>query len=305
MSTSILPIQESSAGLLAKVADYVELTKPRIAVMVVITVAITAFVARWGQPDPVLILHALVGTWLTASSASGMNQWMERDLDKQMARTKSRPLPAQRLSVQGVMSFVVLTLVGGVGYLFFFVNPATAGFSVAIWLVYVVAYTPLKTRTPYNTAVGAISGALPILMGWAAVGGSWTDVRWLALFTVVFFWQFPHFMAIAWIYRDQYKQAGMKMWPTVDRSGIRAGTEAVIGALILIPVSFVPVWLVPDGHVQLVVVALLGLMQLMFAWRFCFRRSERSARGLLRMSLVYLPFYLLILLTLPMASISW
>ncbi len=250
------------------------------------------------------MLHALVGTLLTASSASGMNQWLERGLDARMPRTQNRPLPANRLSGQWVMALVILTLVIGVAYLIWFVNPLTALFSVLTWLVYVVAYTPLKTRTPLNTAVGAISGALPILMGWATVGGSWSDPRWLALFAVVFFWQFPHFMAIAWIYRDQYKQAGMKMWPVVDPSGRRAGVEAVVGALILLPISFVPLWFVPDSHAQLLLVFVMGMIQLSFAIRFCFGRNERSARQLLRMSLIYLPIYLLTLVTLPIGSFA-
>lgn len=305
MSSSVVPLNETQAGVLARLADYVELTKPRITVMVVVSVAITAFVASWGQPDPLVVLHALVGTLLTASSASGMNQWMERDLDARMPRTQNRPLPANRLSGQWVMSLVILTFVIGVAYLIWFVNPLTALFSVLTWLVYVVAYTPLKTRTPLNTVVGAISGALPILMGWATVGGNWGDPRWLALFAVVFFWQFPHFMAIAWIYRDQYKQAGMKMWPVVDPSGRRAGVEAVVGALILLPISFVPLWFVPDSHAQLLLVFVMGVIQLSFAIRFCFGRNQRSARQLLRMSLIYLPIYLLTLVTLPIGSFAW
>ena len=167
MSSSVMPLNETQAGVLGRLADYIELTKPRITVMVVVSVAITAFVASWGQPDPIIVLHALVGTLMTASSASGMNQWMERDLDARMPRTQNRPLPANRLSRHWVMSLVILTLVIGIAYLIWFVNPLTALFAVLTWLVYVVAYTPLKTRTPLNTAVGAISGALPILMGWA------------------------------------------------------------------------------------------------------------------------------------------
>ena len=199
MSASVLTYDESTETSRARFSDYVELTKPRISLMVMVSVAITAIVARHGQPDFLAIVHALVGTLLTAGSASAMNQWMERDLDKVMPRTNNRPLPAGRISSLQVMVLVITSFVVGAGYLAGMVNLLTAGLSILTWVIYIAFYTPMKTKTPLNTAVGAISGALPILMGWAAVEGSWTDARWAALFLVMFFWQFPHFMAIAYL----------------------------------------------------------------------------------------------------------
>lgn len=302
MSASVLTYDEQAASPRARLADYVELTKPRISVMVMVSVAITAFVARHGQPDFLAIVHALVGTLLTAGSASAMNQWMERDLDGRMPRTSNRPIPAGRISSQQVMFLVIASLIFGAGYLAVFVNPLTAALSVATWVVYVAFYTPMKTRTPLNTAVGAVSGALPILMGWAAVEGSWMDARWAALFLLMFFWQFPHFMAIAYLYRKQYGEVGMKMWTVVDATQRRSGIEAVIGALAVLPVSLATIGPVPSTNVQLLIIFGLGVFQLVCAIRYCLNANEKTARTLLRASLIYLPLVLFTLLSVPMAG---
>ena len=302
MSASVLTYDEQAASPRARLADYVELTKPRISVMVMVSVAITAFVARHGQPDFLAIVHALVGTLLTAGSASAMNQWMERDLDGRMPRTSNRPIPAGRISSQQVMFLVIASLIFGAGYLAVFVNPLTAALSVATWVVYVAFYTPMKTRTPLNTAVGAVSGALPILMGWAAVEGSWMDARWAALFLLMFFWQFPHFMAIAYLYRKQYGEVGMKMWTVVDVTQRRSGIEAVIGALAVLPVSLATIGPVPSTNVQLLIIFGLGVFQLVCAIRYCLNANEKTARTLLRASLIYLPLVLFTLLSVPMAG---
>ena len=302
MSASVLTYDESAETSRARFSDYVELTKPRISLMVMVSVAITAIVARHGQPDFLAIVHALVGTLLTAGSASAMNQWMERDLDEMMPRTKSRPLPAGRISSLQVMVLVITSLVLGAGYLAVMVNPLTAGLSILTWVIYIAFYTPMKTKTPLNTAVGAVSGALPILMGWAAVEGSWTDARWAALFLVMFFWQFPHFMAIAYLYRKQYSEAGMKMWTVVDPSQRRSGIEAVVGALAVLPVSLATIGSVPDSNAQLVIVFGLGVFQLVCAIRYCMNANDRTARKLLRASLIYLPLVLFTLLSMPMAG---
>ena len=302
MSASVLTYDESAETSRARFSDYVELTKPRISLMVMVSVAITAIVARHGQPDFLAILHALVGTLLTVGSASAMNQWMERDLDGVMPRTKSRPLPAGRISSLQVMVLVITSLVLGAGYLAVMVNPLTAGLSILTWVIYIAFYTPMKTKTPLNTAVGAVSGALPILMGWAAVEGSWTDARWAALFLVMFFWQFPHFMAIAYLYRKQYSEAGMKMWTVVDPSQRRSGIEAVVGALAVLPVSLATIGSVPDSNAQLVIVFGLGIFQLVCAIRYCMNANDTTARKLLRASLIYLPLVLFTLLSMPMAG---
>ncbi len=247
MSMPTLAIERRDS-LLARAADYVELTKPRIATLVLVTVVVAAFVADWGPPSGWLLLNTLLGTALVAASASALNQWLERDTDALMVRTADRPLPAGRLSVAQVVTFGLVSVVLGVGYLAAFVGWTTAALGLLTWLLYVVIYTPLKRRTPANTAVGAVAGALPVLMGWTAVGAP-LDLRAWSLFLIVFLWQFPHFMAIAWIYRRDYAGAGLKMLSTVDPSGYRAGAQAIIAALVLVPVSIVPCLSQPAGRI--------------------------------------------------------
>ncbi|MEO2020953.1 MAG: heme o synthase [Pirellulaceae bacterium] len=300
MSTSTLAVETRAVQSLGRWKDYVELTRPRISVLVLVVVAAAAYVASWGQLDPWLMMHALLGTAWVAASASSLNQWLEREGDARMERTSDRPLPSGRMSANQVMGFAVVTLVLGLAQLAWQVNLLTALLGLATWAIYGFAYTPLKTRTPHNTLVGAVSGALPVWMGWAAVSTTqlpWQDVRALSLLTLLFLWQFPHFMAIAWIYRDQYRQAGIRMWTVVDPTGRRAAVQAVLGALALLPISFVPALYLPvsmAGYYLLAAFA-LGLVQLAFAVRFFVCLNNQTARGLLRATLVYLPALLVVL----------
>ena len=298
MSTSSISVARERLGAMARVADYVELTKPKISALVLVTVAVSGFVARWGTIEPILLLNTIVGTILIAASASAFNQWLERDSDSLMQRTANRPLPAGRLSETEVLCFACAAIVFGLIYLLLTTNLTTAILGLATWLLYVWVYTPLKSRTHLNTAVGAIAGALPVLMGWAATGAAF-DVRALALFTIVFLWQFPHFMAIAWLYRKQYERGGMKMLSVVDPSGRRAGVQAVLAALALLPVSFVPGLLAPGAVVYVLVAFCLGVAQLICAAIFLAKLDESAARLLLRASLVYLPLLLTMLMILP------
>jgi protoheme IX farnesyltransferase len=214
-----------------------------------------------------------------------------------MARTKDRPLPAGRLTTSQVVSFGIATLLVGSIELFACVGPLTASVAIATWLVYVLAYTPLKTRAPINTAVGAISGALPILIGWTATGVP-IDMRALALVAVMFLWQFPHFMAIAWLYRADYIRGGQRMLTVVDATGIRAGAQAVVGALALVPVSLVPAMSPQSGSIAVYCgwTLVLGAMQIVAATLFLIHRDDRSARRLLRASLLYLMCWMGLLL---------
>ena len=300
MSTTTLAVETRGAQGLGRWKDYVELTRPRISVLVLVVVAAAAYVASWGQLDPWLMMHALLGTAWVAASASALNQWFEREGDARMERTSDRPLPSGRMSGNQVMGFAVVTLALGLAQLAWQVNLLTALLGLATWAIYGFAYTPLKTRTPHNTLVGAVSGALPVWMGWAAVSTTqlpWQDVRALSLLTLLFLWQFPHFMAIAWIYRDQYRQAGIRMWTVVDPTGRRAAVQAVLGALALLPISFVPALYLPvpmAGYYLLAAFA-LGLVQLSFAVRFFVCLNNQTARGLLRATLVYLPALLVVL----------
>jgi protoheme IX farnesyltransferase len=277
------------AGWLARTADLVELTKPRIVAMELIAVAVSAkLAAPWGI-DGWVLLHTVIGAGLVAASAGAFNQWLERDTDARMSRTASRPLPAGRLAAWQVVAFGMLTLVIGITQLAVFVRFATAGWALATWSVYVFVYTPLKTRSPLNTAVGAVSGALPILIGWSATGTP-LDMRAFAVAGGMFLWQFPHFMAIAWLYRHDYDRGGQRMLTVVDPTGLRAGAQAVVGALALIPVSLVPA-LTPQAGSSAIYcfwALILGAAQLAAATKFIYRRNDQTARSLLRASLAYL-----------------
>lgn len=299
-TTSLSVVVPARPALLARVRDYVELTKPRIAVMELVVVAAAATVATWGQPDPLAVVHAMIGTLLVASSASAANQWLERHRDARMPRTANRPLPAGRLSPREAAVFAVVTLFGGVLYLAAFVNWACLAWAVLTWMLYVLAYTPLKPLSATNTAVGAIAGALPVLIGWTATGTA-IDQRAIALVLVLFLWQFPHFMAIAWLYREQYARAGYQMLTVVEPTGRRAGWQAVLAGAALVPVSLVPVLENPSpGSVlYIALAALLGLGQLALAAAFWQSPSDARARLLLKASLVYLPTLLAMLMLAP------
>jgi protoheme IX farnesyltransferase len=275
-----------------RASDYIELTKPKIVVMELVTVAVAAVVASGGSPDLWFLAHAVVGTVLVAAGASAWNQWLERHTDGLMDRTAERPLPAARLSGREVTAIGTLASAAGTVYLGLFVNWLTAALGALTWLIYVCVYTPLKSRSPSNTAVGAVAGAMPVLMGWTAVGGR-LNLSAATLFLIVFLWQFPHFMAIAWIYRRQYAAAGLKMLPVVDPSGWRAGSQAVMAALALVPVSLLPSVISFAGPAYFVWALLLSVGQLLCAVLFLTRMSDQTARVLLRASLVYLPSLLL------------
>lgn len=300
-TTTLIMDRAAKSAWVARLHDYFELTKPRIATLVLVTVAVAAIVASWGQPDPTLLFHAVFATALIASSASIWNQWIERDTDAMMERTAGRPVPTGRVTRWEIHALGAATLLIGFAELMICVNTTSALLGLATWVLYVLVYTPLKRVTSWNTLVGAIPGAMPILIGWTAMGQS-IDLRGWSLFFIVFLWQFPHFMAIAWKYRHQYGDAGIKMITVVDGTGRRAGIQAVVGALALLPVSLIPALMAPPSPAYAVVAFLLGLGQLALAIRFFLRRDLLSARLLLRASLVYLPVVMLGLATIPLIS---
>ncbi|HYO26174.1 MAG TPA: heme o synthase [Lacipirellulaceae bacterium] len=292
-------LQPHAVGLLGQIAarlsDYLELTKPRIVVLELFVAAAVAHLASPHALDAATVLHALAGTALVAGSASIGNQWLERRLDARMRRTASRPCAAGRVSTAEAVTLAATTLAVGLAWLVAKVNLVTAGLGLASWVLYVVVYTPLKRRSPLNTVVGAVAGALPLLMGWTATGTPLDLTAW-SLAGVLFLWQFPHFMAIAWLYRRDYAAAGHQMLSVVDPSGVRCGVQAIIGAALLIPVSLVPA-LDPASGSPLVYglwSVLLGAAQLSLAIQFALRRDEESARPLLRGTLLYLPAWLTI-----------
>lgn len=279
----------------ARTLDFLELTKPRVAVLVLFTVAVGALLASGGYPDPLLLVHTLIGTALVAGGASAWNQYLERDTDSRMRRTENRPLPAHRLEPREVAAFGSLLGIGGVFYLAFLTPHVLAALVAGFTFVtYVFVYTPLKRVTTLNTLVGAIPGALPPVIGWSAVRGS-IGPEVVALFLVVFLWQVPHFLAIAWIYRHEYARAGLVMLPTVDPDGDVTGRQMIAYCMALVPVSLVPVFLGRTGSLYMWGAAALGLAFLGFAVQFMRCRSTKAARHVLRASLVYLPVLLALL----------
>jgi protoheme IX farnesyltransferase len=288
MSSGVIAPPSSLVLSRQRIADYVELTKPRIAIMALVTVAIGFFVASNGPLDAALLAHTLVGTALLAAGASALNQVLERDTDALMRRTRERPLPAGRLKPTEAMIFGLLLSVVGLNYLCAFVNLLT-GFLGAVTVVcYAFVYTPLKRRTSLNTLVGAIPGALPPVMGWTALRGSIDGEAWI-LFLIVFLWQFPHFLAIAWIYRDDYARAGLKMLPVVDSGGGMTGRQSLGYALALVPVSLAPSVIGMTGRAYFFGALGLSLAFLAFAIAFSVLATQQRARNLMRASLVYLP----------------
>lgn len=306
MSTSTIVYETQEAASTTRLGDYAQLVRPKIAVMELVTVAVGACVASSGVPAaPWILLHAMLGTTLLAASASIINQWLECDSDRRMQRTADRPLPAGRMSGTHVLTLGFISGIAGMAYLISLVNLLTALLGFASWFFYVAAYTPLKFRTTSNTMVGAISGGIPVLMGWTAVSGSFEGPHGLmaaTLFMIVFLWQFPHFMAIAWLYREDYTAAGIQVIPVVDPTGRRAGAQAILAALVLVPVSLLPAvltWTLAWNLPYLVCAFLLGTLQLGAAIQFSVVRDEVTARRLLRASLIYLPAVLGLLLVLP------
>jgi protoheme IX farnesyltransferase len=277
-------------------ADYLALTKPRVAVLVLFTVGAGVLLASAPTFPVTILFHAVFGTALVASGASALNQWIERHADARMRRTQDRPLPAGRLQPLEVLAFGALLGVGGTVYLLLTLpSPCAAAAAAFTFVCYVGLYTPLKTRTTLNTLVGAVPGAMPPVIGWCAYEGRVTAGA-LTLFAIVFLWQVPHFLAIAWMYRDQYARAGMRMLPVVDPEGRLTARQMVLYCLALIPASLTPVLLNSAGVVYALGAVLLGSYFLAHALRFGARRSVGQARQVMRVSLVYLPGLLLLLL---------
>jgi protoheme IX farnesyltransferase len=269
--------------------DFVELTKPRIALLVLFTVAIGAMLASPAVPDLVLLLNTLGGTALIAAGASALNQLLERHTDALMRRTENRPLPAGRLQPAEVLAFgLTLSCLGLVWLALSCRHPLAVAVAALTHLSYVLVYTPLKSRTTLNTLIGAVPGALPPVIGWTAVTGS-LDLSALLIFLIVFLWQVPHFLAIAWMYREDYARAGLQMLPTVDVDGSMTARQMLLYAAMLVPVSLLPLLYHRAGWVYGAGALALGLLFLLIAAGFACEHSHARARRVLRASLMYLP----------------
>ncbi len=279
----------------ASLRDYVELTKARIAVLVVATVAVGAFAAARGAADPLTLLHVAAGTALLAAGSSVLNQLIERDTDAKMVRTESRPVVTGRVSAREALVLGVMLASAGAAWLFLGVNVLSGALGVATLALYVGAYTPLKTRTPLCTIVGAVPGAMPPLIGWAAVAGRLEPEAFL-LFATVFLWQFPHFLAIAWMYRDDYGRAGLAIITTRDATGAMTARQMLAYGLVLVPVSVAPALAGLAGPIYFAGTLAASVLFLTLSCAFALRATRARARVCLYGSLVYLPVVLTLLM---------
>jgi protoheme IX farnesyltransferase len=269
-------------------ADYVALTKPRLNFLVVATSAAGYYLGAAGAPSLMPMTSAVAGTALVAGGAAVLNQVYERDTDALMRRTRHRPLPDGRVNQGDATVFGAVLSALGLTLLAALTNPLAAALALATLVVYLIVYTPMKRRSPAATLVGAVPGALPPLIGWAASHGT-ISAGGAALFAIVFLWQIPHFMAIAWMYRDDYGKAGFPMLPVIEPSGRRAGRQALIYTVALVPVTLVPAMVGVSGLVYALCATLLGAALLWLAIRFAMARTDLSARALFYGSITYLP----------------
>lgn len=268
--------------------DYFALTKPRVTLMVVLTALFGFYLGAQGEMDFILLFHTLLGTALVAGGTSALNQYFERDLDAKMLRTRHRPLPAGRLTPGAALAFGVSISVLGIVYLILLVNALT-GLLAAITLIsYVFLYTPLKQKSSLSTIIGAIPGALPPMGGWTAVRNEIGVEAWV-LFAILFLWQLPHFLAIAWIYRDDYARGGFRMLTVIDPEGGSAGRQIIANCIALLSVSLLPTLIGLTGIVYFVTALLLGLAFLSAGIGVIVSRNVAAAQRLMRASLVYLP----------------
>jgi heme o synthase len=277
--------------------DYIELTKPRITWLILMSTGIGYFfglpgAAGWWQflkGIPLLsLLHTVLGTGLIASGTAALNQWYEREADRKMKRTAKRPLPAGRIAPAGALAFGLALSVAGFLELWWGVNLLAGLIGAFTLLSYLFIYTPMKQRTWWSTTVGALPGAMPPMIGFAAAAGTLTRDSWV-LFAILFLWQFPHFYSIAWMYKEDYARAGIRMLPVVEPDGRSTARQIVLFGLALIPVSLAPAMLGMSGRIYLVGALLLGLWFLYSGLRVAAERTALRARGVLLASVLYLP----------------
>jgi len=275
-------------------AAYLELTKPRITFLIVLTSAAGFCLASPGRVNYTAMLSAMVGIALLSSGIATLNQYMERDLDGLMRRTANRPLPSGKLLGWEALAFGVGLTVIAEAYLVFLVNPLTGLLGLTVIAGYLFGYTPLKTRTSLSTLVGAFPGAVPPLIGWAAARGTVGVEAWV-LFAILFLWQFPHFLAIAWMYREDYERAGILMLPVVEPEGKVTAQQIVAFTLMLLPVSLLPTVLGTSGKIYLAGAIILGLLFLYSSVRAALSLSRQRARQLLLASVIYLPLLFILM----------
>jgi protoheme IX farnesyltransferase len=288
-------VEETSLPISARLADFWEMTKPGITLMVTLTAGLGFLLAEQNRFSFLLLVHTLLGTALISAGASVLNQVLEREPDALMQRTANRPLPAGRMNPDVALSFGVLLAILGLVELTVAVNLLTALLGAMALAGYVFVYTPLKRISSLATVIGAIPGAIPPMMGWSAVRNELDPAAWV-LFGILFFWQLPHFLAIAWLCREDYARGGFPMLPVLDPEGVRTGRQAILYGAALVPVSLLPSLLGLMGTVYFVGALAFGLVYLGFAFAFAQTRSNPGARRLMFASLLYFPGLLLVML---------
>ena len=290
MSSAVLETHPS-AGAIAR--DYLQLSKSRIVLMVLITTA-AGFLFAPNHVDGALMLHALLGTALVAAGTNALNQYMEREHDARMHRTRTRPLPAGRITPRAALIFSSAIAVIGTVYLALFVNWLTAALGAFTLTTYIFVYTPLKRISTINTLIGAIPGAVPPLMGWTAATNELSVGGWI-IFGILFLWQLPHFMAISWLHREDYARGGFARLAVRDADGAAVARQAIFYTLALIPISVAPSLLGLTGTVHFIGAAAAGVALLAATIRFFFDRGARNARSLFMISNLYLITVMLLL----------
>ena len=271
-----------------RVEDYIELTKPRLVVMILVTTAAGFYLGTRGAVNWLLFLHTLIGAGLTAAGVLGLNQYLERDIDSQMTRTQQRPLPASRMRPMEALLFCAFLTGSGMLYLTFLVNPLS-GFVISLIVVsYLFVYTPLKQKTSLCTLIGAVPGALPPVVGWVAAQGTISGSAWV-LFAILFLWQLPHSLAIAYIYREDYENAGLKLLPVIHPDGASTRRQIVINCVALFGIGLLPTLFNIAGGIYFFAALLIGGMFLASGIYLSKTHSVKAARYVLYASLLYLP----------------
>ena len=268
--------------------SYLELTKPRITWLILMSTAVGYFFGWDGTWNGWLLLHTILGTGLIASGTAALNQWYEHDADAKMLRTNKRPIPSGRVNATNALWFGIAIAALGFVELSWGVNLLTGLLGLFTLVSYLFIYTPMKQKSWLSTTVGAVPGAMPPMIGFAAAKGALTVEAWI-LFAILFLWQFPHFYAIAWMYREDYGRAGIRMLPVVEPDGNSTSRHMVAFSLALIPVSLLPAFYAMSGKFYLVGALMMGMAFLYASWQVFSDRSLLNARGVLKASVIYLP----------------
>ncbi len=295
LTTTAMPEKDNIANpqsrttvFVRRAADYIELTKPRLVLMILITTAAgfylgSSYMVNWMQ-----FLHTLIGAGLTAAGVLGLNQYLERDIDAKMPRTQNRPIPAGRMCPMKALFFSAFLTSIGMMYLTVLVN-AISGFVISLIVVsYLFIYTPLKRKTSLCTLIGAVPGALPPVVGWVAAQGKLTGPAWV-LFAILFLWQIPHSLAIAYIYRDDYAKAGLKLLPVIHPDGASTRRQIVFNCVALLGIGLLPVFFSIAGGLYFIAALFIGGIFLLSSIYLQKSRSTKAARYVLYASLLYLP----------------